>query len=167
ATSGSAEAGGDGDDGGVPAALDVIGSDLARHRSLVVVSASEAYVAGAAGDEGSSARVWRFDVDRWSPVELPGLTGALEGLARTADGTLWLATRAELWKKPLHARWERVPLPTEVAGAVASGWELYAVGASGDTVWVSARAVLASGERRVVLALGAGGAAGSAPIVWE
>ncbi|MCC6524436.1 MAG: hypothetical protein IT373_17385 [Polyangiaceae bacterium] len=132
------------------------------------MSSSEAYVAGAASDEGSSARVWRFDVDRWSAVELPALTGALEGLARTADGTLWLATRAELWKKtPAEAGWQRVALPTEVAGAAASGWELYALGASGDTVWVSARAVLASGERRVVLALGAGEAAGSAPLVWE
>ena len=137
---------------GAPAIVDVVSSSASAHRSLLLVGPEEAYLAAAEDDRGGKAHVWRFDGGAWRELDLPPLAGPLVGLARASDGTLWLAAKAELYRRPADsAQWVAVALPSTVLADDVSAWDLDGLEAGADAVWLVGSAALASGATRHVL----------------
>jgi hypothetical protein len=95
--------------------------------------------------EVSLPYVARYDGKRWSLVQPPPTRSLPIGLARTSDGTLWIATStnkygrsehnkrfassSDLWRKPLAGAWERVAALPHVFDVAAD---------KSGAVWVSA-----------------------------
>jgi hypothetical protein len=145
------------DDGRLPGTVSVMPDAAGNltHRALHARSATEVYAAATGGEKGAAAsRLFRFDGAAWISEPLPPAAEPLRALSGTTDGTLWLTTEHEVWKRPASGAWERVPLPARAFAEADGRWEIADVWAEGgDDVWIAARYASPAAERHVVLRL--------------
>lgn len=151
AASAGANAGGEASIGIAGTLFVIPGSDRnLAHRALFVRSATEAYAVAA--DEGRhTSHLARFDGTTWSVEALPPTTEMIQALSGTSDGTLWLVSEHQIWKRPASGTWEQVPLPNRAFPEPEPSWQLSDVFAIGDDVWLAARHASKSASRHVVL----------------
>jgi hypothetical protein len=125
------------------------------HRALHARSATEVYAAATGGEKGAAAsRLFRFDGAAWISEPLPPAAEPLRALSGTTDGTLWLTTEHEVWRRATPGAWERVPLPARAFSEAGGRWEIADVWAQGaDDVWIVERHASPAAERHVVLRL--------------
>jgi len=128
----------------------------AAHRGLFARSATLAYAAAVEGEDKGApiAHLWRFDGSAWAEDKLPETKQPVRAIAGNEDGTVWLLTEHEIWKRPPAGAWESVPPPTRAFPEPDPSWEmldLWVVGA--DDLWIAARHTSKVAKREVILRL--------------
>jgi len=150
---------------GVPGTVSVIPGATRNlgHRALHARSATEVYAA--AVDEAQGAgHLARFDGAAWSVEPLPPGAEPVRALAGTSDGSLWMITEHQIWKRAPSGTWEQVPPPNGAFPEPDPVWELQGLWAGGtDEVWIAARHSSKASSRYLVLR----SKPAAAPIRWQ
>jgi hypothetical protein len=126
------------------------------HRALYARTATDVFAAAVAtgGKNASISYVAHFDGTAWNQEPLPKTAHPIRALTGTKDGTLWMVTDHEIWKRHPSGAWEIINPPTRAFPDPNPTWEFFDIWATpeGD-VWTHARHTGASGEHHVILRL--------------
>jgi hypothetical protein len=153
----------------VPGIIDLLPgvAGAGSHRGFQAFAPDDLYLALVEAEskgKPGAPRLLHFDGKAWSAADLPATTQPLRGLSGTSDGTLWLITEHEIWKRPRGGSWEAVPPPTRAFPEPGPVWELSQVwGAGPGEVWITGRHSSSVAKRELVLRL----KAPAATIRWE